>query len=129
MIIVETTVSDETAFHAKWLVTKISLLSYFASQLKVTHALLQCYLIITRINIFFVIFVVINQINKHKANIYNHCTYAQIINFFSLQSIRMNGNSINFDNNKIKKTDFYNNKNKKIFNIDDIDVNKILVSK
>ena len=31
----------------------------------------------------------------------------------------MNGNSINFDNNK----------NKKIFNIDDIDVNKILVSK
>ena len=65
------------------------------------------------------IFVVINQINKHKAKIYNHYTYTQIINFFSLQSIRMNGNSINFDNNK----------NKKIFNIDDIDVNKILVSK
>ena len=40
----------------------------------------------------------------------------------------MSGNSINFDNNKIKKSDFYN-KNKKIFNIDDIDVNKILVSK
>ena len=119
MIIVETTVSDETAFHANWVVTKVSLLSYFASQLKVTYALLQCYLIITRINIFFVIFVVINQINKHKAKIYNHYTYTQIINFFSLQSIRMNGNSINFDNNK----------NKKIFNIDDIDVNKILVSK
>ena len=34
-----------------------------------------------------------------------------------------------FDNKKIKKSDFYNNKNKKIFNIDDIDVNKILVSK
>ena len=30
---------------------------------------------------------------------------------------------------KKKKSDFYNNKNKKIFNIDDIDVNKILVSK
>ena len=30
---------------------------------------------IMRINIF----VVINQINKHKAKIYNHCTYAQII--------------------------------------------------
>ena len=30
---------------------------------------------------------------------------------------------------KIKKSEFYNNKNKKIFNIDDIDVNKILVSK
>ena len=48
--------------------------------------------------------------------------------FFSLQSIRMSGNSINFDDKKIKKSDFYN-KNKKIFNIDDIDVNKILVSK
>ena len=40
----------------------------------------------------------------------------------------MSGNSINFDNKKIKKSDFYN-KNKKIFNINDIDVNKILVSK
>ena len=40
----------------------------------------------------------------------------------------MSGNSINFNNKKIKKSDFYNSKNKKIFNIDDIDVNKILVS-
>ena len=40
----------------------------------------------------------------------------------------MNGKNINFDNKKIKKSDFYN-KNKKIFNIDDTDVNKILVSK
>ena len=40
----------------------------------------------------------------------------------------MNGKSINFDNKNIKKSDFYN-KNKKIFNIDDIDINKILVSK
>ena len=40
----------------------------------------------------------------------------------------MNRNNKNFDNKKIKKSDFYN-KNKKIFNIDDIDVNKILVSK
>ena len=40
----------------------------------------------------------------------------------------MNGKSINFDNKNIKKSDFHN-KNKKIFNIDDIDVNKILVSK
>ena len=39
----------------------------------------------------------------------------------------MSERSINFDNEKIKKSDFY--KNKKIFNIDDIDVNKILVSK
>ena len=40
----------------------------------------------------------------------------------------MSVNSINFDKNKIKKSDFYN-KNKKIFNIDDTNVNKILVSK
>ena len=39
----------------------------------------------------------------------------------------MNGNRINFDNKNIKKSDFYN-KNK-IFNKDDIDVNKTLVSK
>ena len=49
------------------------------------------------------------------------------IYFFSLQNIRMSRSSINFDNEKIKKSDFY--KNKKIFNIDNIDVNKILVSK
>ena len=58
--------------------------------------------------------------------------YTQIIikifYFFSLLYIRMNGKSINFDNKNIKKSDFYN-KNKKIFNIDNIDVNKILVSK
>ena len=40
----------------------------------------------------------------------------------------MNGKNINFDDKKIKKSDFYN-KNKKIFNINDININKILVSK
>ena len=39
----------------------------------------------------------------------------------------MNGKNINFDDIKIKKSDFYK-KNKNIFNIDDVDVNKILVS-
>ena len=39
----------------------------------------------------------------------------------------MSGNSIKFDDKKIKKSNFY--KNKKIFNINDIDVNSILVSK
>ena len=39
----------------------------------------------------------------------------------------MGENSINFNNQKIKKSDFY--KNKKIFNIDNIGVNKILVSR
>ena len=41
----------------------------------------------------------------------------------------MNGKNINFNDKIIKKSDFYNNKNKIIFNIDDTDVNKILVSK
>ena len=40
----------------------------------------------------------------------------------------MNGKNINFDDKKIKKVTF-TKKNKKIFNIDDIGVNKILVSK
>ena len=40
----------------------------------------------------------------------------------------MNRNSIDFNNKNIKKSEFYN-KDIKIFNIDDIDVNNILVSK
>ena len=39
----------------------------------------------------------------------------------------MSGKNINFDDKKIKTSDFY--KNKKTLQIDDIDVNKILVSK
>ena len=39
----------------------------------------------------------------------------------------MNGNNIDFNNKNVKKSDFYNRK--KIFNMDNIDVNKILVSK
>ena len=39
----------------------------------------------------------------------------------------MNGKNINFDDKKIKKSEFY--KNKKVTSIDDINVNKILVSK
>ena len=39
----------------------------------------------------------------------------------------MSGKSISFDNKNIKKSDFY--KNKKLFKIEDIDINKILVSK
>ena len=39
----------------------------------------------------------------------------------------MNLKSTNFEDKRIKKSDFY--KNKKINSIDDIDVNKILVSK
>ena len=39
----------------------------------------------------------------------------------------MSGKNINFDEKKIKKCDFY--KNKKAFQIDNVDVNKVLVSK
>ena len=39
----------------------------------------------------------------------------------------MSGKNINFDDKKIKKSDFY--KNKKVNRIDDIDLNKILISK
>ena len=40
----------------------------------------------------------------------------------------MSGNSINFNNSQIKISDFYKNKNKKIVNIDGIDVDKILIT-
>ena len=39
----------------------------------------------------------------------------------------MSGKSINFDDRKINKSKFY--KNKKLFKIEDVDINKILVSK
>ena len=39
----------------------------------------------------------------------------------------MNGKSISFDDKKINKSNFY--KNKKLFNIHDLNVNKLLVSK
>ena len=39
----------------------------------------------------------------------------------------MNGKNINFEDKNIKKRDFY--KNKKVFQRDNIDVNKIVVSK
>ena len=39
----------------------------------------------------------------------------------------MSGKSINFDDKKINKRSFY--KNKKLFSLNDRDVNKILVSK
>ena len=48
------------------------------------------------------------------------------ITFFSL-SIRISRTNVNFGDKKNLKSDFY--KNKKVVNIDDIDVNKILVSK
>ena len=46
--------------------------------------------------------------------------------FFSY-SIRMSGKEVNFEYEKIKKSNFY--KNKRVIRIDNIDVDKILVSK
>ena len=46
---------------------------------------------------------------------------------FSSQSRKMNTKNTNFDDKKIKESDFH--RNKKAFQIDYIDVNKILVSK
>ena len=58
--------------------------------------------------------------------------YTQIIIkiflLFSPQNVRVSTSSINFNNKKIKKMTFII-KAKKIFNIDDIDINIILVSK
>ena len=42
-------------------------------------------------------------------------------------STRMSGKSINFEDKRINESNFY--KNKKLFNIHDLDVNKILISK
>ena len=52
--------------------------------------------------------------------------HKKILLFFP-PSIRLSGKNVNFGDKKIKKCDFY--KNKKVSKIDDIDVNKILVSK
>ena len=56
----------------------------------------------------------------------NHKICKLLINFF-VHSITMSRKSIIFDDKKINKNNFY--KNKKLFKIDNIDVNKILVSK
>ena len=69
---------------------------------------------------------------KTFSNFYQSRLDTQItINFFShffKLSIRMTNNkTINFDDKKISKSNFY--KNKKLFNIYDLDVNKILISK
>ena len=70
--------------------------------------------------------------DKHKVKyIITACIPIIIIKkifLFSLQYVRVNGKSINFNNKNINKSGFYN-KNKKIFKVNDIDVNKILVSK
>ena len=54
--------------------------------------------------------------------------HKKIFYFFYWLYIRINRKNINFNNKNIKISDFQNKKIK-MFNIDDIDVNKILASK
>ena len=70
------------------------------------------------------IFEPFNQANEHKEKYIITARY-----FFSLQSIRMSGKSIHFDGKKHRKKWLLRKKKIIIFNIDDTDVNKILVSK
>ena len=55
--------------------------------------------------------------------------YFKEILLFFLTEYKNKGKLHKFWQQKNKKSDFYNNKNKKIFNIDDIDFNKRLASK
>ena len=61
---------------------------------------------------------------------YLHDTPDYYKNFFYIffqPSMRMNVKSINFEDKKINQSTLY--KNRKLFNIHDLDVNEILVSK
>ena len=53
--------------------------------------------------------------------------YKKIFYFFPLLYIKISEKTINFGDKKINKKDFYNNK--KQSNIEDIDINKILISR
>ena len=63
----------------------------------------------------------------HNNSVYTQNHNKKFFNFFSLQYIKMSRKTRNFNDKKIKKSDFY--KNKKINKIDDINVDNILVSK
>ena len=78
------------------------------------------------------IFVSFNQVNKHKAKYMITALrsnyYKKIFTFFLFTEYKNEHKQHKFwRQKKIKKSEFY--KNKKVFLIDDIDVNKILVSK
>ena len=50
-----------------------------------------------------------------------------LVHTFLPPSIKMSRKNVNFGDKNIKKSNFY--KNKKVTKVDDIDVNKVLVSK
>ena len=55
-----------------------------------------------------------------------HVYYEKNLTFYS-RSVRIRGKNISFEDKKTNKSNFY--KNKKLFKIEDIDTNNILVSK
>ena len=57
---------------------------------------------------------------------YTQIIIRKILLFFYSFNIRMTGENVNFGDKKIKKLNFY--KNEKVIKMDDIDVNKTLVS-
>ena len=60
-------------------------------------------------------------------SLFRHPNYCEKILHFFFPSTTMSGKNINLEDKKIKKSDLY--KSKKVLKVDDIDVNKILVSK
>ena len=68
-----------------------------------------------------------NHINKHNRSTYTQIIIKKFLLFF-FTVYKNEQKEHKFLQQKYQKSDFYN-KNKKIFHIDDIDVNKILVSK
>ena len=71
-------------------------------------------------------YLIINKKKEHAKYIITLCIL-KLLQFFSLQYIRMSEKNINFDDKKIKKSTFC--KSKIIYSTDDIDVNNVLVSK
>ena len=55
--------------------------------------------------------------------------YKRFFYFFSLSYIKMGRRIIDFGEKKTTKKEFYSDDNKKIFNINDININEILISK
>ena len=77
------------------------------------------------------VFAPFNHIIKNKAKIYGHCTYTLIIIkkllLFFFNVWKNEWREHKFWRQRNQKSDFY--KSKKVFQIDDVDLNKILVSK
>ena len=72
------------------------------------------------------IYTLFGPVLKHNLFTRHGNYYEKNLHLFS-HSSRMSKNNINFDDKKVNKTNFL--KNKRLFKVDDIVVNRILVSK